>query len=127
MRAAIFVVLTLFAINACSNYRPGAMPTVMGMQEEAELRNHAAERRQIAEQRKSLSNKEKKLEEAAAGLAALAAIIFAGDGAAVVGLAGDFDENKLFEDHERTLVPPADTNEETKPVYGPTLEDKRGD
>jgi len=86
--------------KAFSNTRPSAMPMLSELPTDAEKRDgilNQSNERARPENRRSLTKKQQKAETAAAVAAALLGQAFSKTQNVTLGVAGDFDENALFQ------------------------------
>lgn len=71
-----------------------------------------------AEQRRGMTKKERKVESAAATAAAALGLLFSKSSNVTLGGAGNFDENRLFEDREQ---PRREASEQPKETVAPAV------
>lgn len=118
-------VLVVVALSGCfagsldSNLRPAVIPKLSALPGDTEKRDGVLDQsaeRASREQRRGMTKRERKVETIAAVAAALIGEAFSSSKNVTMGVAGDFDENQMFEKTPQPRKPAAkDATEKEKP------------
>lgn len=113
--------MSLVLSTACigSSVRPAVIPKLSEMPADPGRRDAVLDSSVTtpgAEQRRGMTKRQRKVESAAATAAAALGLLFSKTSNVTLGAAGNFDENRLFEDREQ---PPRQTTEEPKETAAP--------
>ncbi len=116
---AAAVVLSTACIS--SSIRPAVIPKLSELPAESANRNAVLDTSLAtpgAEQRRGMTKTQRKMETTAATVAAALGLLLSKSENVTLGGAGNFDENRLFEDHEQ---PPRQNPDEAKKTVAPAV------